>query len=164
MLRKLETALYGNIAIPRAYCSDCGSMAFVLDGKLACCDTRVGPVKPTKIRRIIEPELVRRTPPVGIKKQILEAQNHSCFYCERRFGSHIIYKNKERVLALRWDHIVPWIFSQDNRPENFIAACQICNGVKLARMFDSVEDLRLYVLHEIERKGFKDVERKKGRI
>lgn len=164
MLRKLETALYGNIAIPRAYCSDCESMAFVLDGKMACCDKRVGPVQPKKIKRVIEPELVRRIPTGADRNKILEAQNNSCFYCERRFGSRIIYKNKERILSLRWDHIVPWVFSQNNRPENFIAACQICNGVKLARMFDSVEDLRIYVLHEIERKGFRDVKDKKGRI
>lgn len=157
MLRNLETALFGNIAIPRAYCSPCGSMAFILDGRMACCDRKVGEVNPKKIKRVIEPELVRRHPPTSTKKRLLEEQNHCCFYCERRFGSRVVYKNKERVLSLRWDHIVPWVYSQDNRPQNFIAACQICNGVKLAKMFDSIEDLKIYVLNEIERKGFKDV-------
>lgn len=100
----------------------------------------------------------RREPSKAIKAEILEQQKNCCFYCGRRFGS-IVYDDHPRMyregnnvfiywrtvaIALRvhFDHVKPWIHSQDNSPDNFVAACHICNGMKGSESFADVEDAR----------------------
>jgi 5-methylcytosine-specific restriction endonuclease McrA len=145
-------SLYGNVAIPKGYCPDCATYAFIINNKLQCCDAPVARCSPTKIRRESEPEYIRKQPPKSTQKLLLEEQDYRCFYCNARFGDHRIYNGRERVIKLNWDHMVPWIYSQNNASANFVAACQHCNGLKKAMIFDTLDQARIYLNAELERR------------
>jgi hypothetical protein len=147
-------ALYGNVRMNRGYCSICETNAFVIDGKLQCCDKRYEHV-PKSYVRICEPENVRRQPSEAAKRYILNEQEHCCIYCSRSFGNYtpkIAFQksSKQYLLKAQWDHLVPFSYNQDNRAENFVAACQLCNAWKSALMFQSLDEARIYLLNKWE--------------
>ena len=137
-------ALYGNVAIQREYCTGCGQYALVLEDKLACCAV---PTDFTSNRtiRISEAQDRRRRPKEEEKRTILELQGNRCLYCDRLFGSAVANKGKLVVLHVNWDHFVPYSYSQNNYAYNFVAACQICNGIKSNLMFKTLEEAKIHV-------------------
>lgn len=139
-----HVALYGNVRILRSWCKECDGWAFVFRGELACCGESHKP-EPSHYRRLTSPPLQRRQLTVEEQDGILSQQNYSCFYCDRRFGSHFRIRSKERVLLVRWDHQVPFCLTQDSRPENIVAACQMCNSWKASKVFKDVEEARVYL-------------------
>jgi hypothetical protein len=70
-------ALYGNVAIEKAYCTDCDGVSFIRNGKFVCCDNPVL-VQPQKFHRETEAPQHRKTPPKAEKDRILEEQEHRC--------------------------------------------------------------------------------------
>jgi len=46
--------------------------------------------------------------------------------------------------------VVPFSYSQNNYRYNFVAACQICNGLKGSSMFATVEEARAYFVSLLE--------------
>ncbi len=58
------------------------------------------------------------------------------------------------ILKVCWDHRIPFAYSQDNRALNFVAACQICNGIKSSLMFERLEDARGYIYRRLQKKGY----------
>lgn len=151
----LHLAYYGNAQITRAYCDDCENMALVIKNKLQCCD-RAYLRQPERMKRISEPWYGRRLPPKADREAILAAQMNCCFYCDRRFGSQVF--RGARLVALRcvWDHQIPWIYSQNNSADNFVAACQICNGIKSDRVFASPDEARVHIQNRWIEKGITD--------
>jgi hypothetical protein len=152
---KAHLALYGNIAIPRGKCPNCGGMALIIQGKWACCDKDASDAAIAGLKRIVEPEQTRGLPSRDRQKAILEAQDYRCLYCERRFGD-VAPRGKQRgitTLRIVWDHMVPYSYNQNNGPDNFAAACQQCNAVKLDKMFQTIEEARVYVQTKIASKG-----------
>lgn len=141
---RVHVAMYGNVSLGRAYCWGCRRWALVLDGLIACCNRPVYD-RPTKVKRMCEPEAARRRPSAAMARHILAEQGNSCLYCDRPFDSVVWYGGKVRTIKLRWDHMVPWNYGRDNRDCNFAAACQICNSIKSNRMFMTVEEVRAYV-------------------
>ncbi len=139
--RRAYLGLYGNVGIAKEYCPDCEDHAIVIDGQLQCCD-RDAVSAPESIKREACPEQERRLPSLHKRKAQLAAQGDGCFYCERRFGSYVFRGTDVRKLAVCWDHIVPYSYSQDNRDVNFVASCDVCNGIKSSRMFRSVNDAK----------------------
>jgi hypothetical protein len=137
-------ALYGNVRIPKSWCSSCRSWAFVLDGELACCGRDYKP-KPKHFRRVTSPPDERRPLGRDEKEAILRVQDYSCFYCERRFGSIAYLSGKERVIKIQWDHLVPFSFSQNNQAGNIAAACQFCNNWKRDLVFNSLEEAQVFL-------------------
>lgn len=137
-------ALYGNIGIIREQCPLCMSVALVIRGEFQCCDFKMQ-ITPRRVVRIVEPEFVRRTPGAEDKRSILERQKQCCFYCDRRFGSAVLRKNNLRILKVCWDHQIPWVYSQNNSAQNFVAACQICNGFKGNRCFAGPDEARSFI-------------------
>jgi 5-methylcytosine-specific restriction endonuclease McrA len=49
------------------------------------------------------------------------------------------------ILKVNWDHVVPFSYSQNNYAYNFVAACQICNGIKGSQMFKTLEEARIHI-------------------
>ena len=142
--RRTHLALYGNVALKRAYCEVCQTNAFVIGGKLQCCD-RPYDTKPEVIRRESQPAPKRRRPGLTEQRAILEAQDYSCIYCQQRFDS-IRYRGKKPFkLRIHWDHSVPFAHTMNNRVENFVAACHVCNPLKSDKIFDSLDDARVYL-------------------
>lgn len=155
--RKTHLAMFGDVGLVRGFCQECQSTAIVLDGRLQCCDVPFQE-KPDRWKRISEASELRKKPPAEVKAAILEAQEDRCIYCERRFGSWVRRRGApQRVgLAIRlcvtWDHFVPFSFVRSNPDENFVAACQVCNGIKRDRLFGTVDEARVYIAAQREAK------------
>jgi hypothetical protein len=139
-----HVALYGNVSMARSFCSRCKTFAFVLDGRIQCCNAEVEFVA-SGIQRMSEPEKKRRPPSVSNRREILQAQDNRCLYCEQCFGSTVQIGRRIVVLVLRWDHLDPYCYSFNNHSENFAAACQFCNAWKSGFSFHSLEEIRVYV-------------------
>lgn len=138
-------ALYGNVGIPRVYCQDCQRNALVIKGIKQCCDQKdADEVK--GVERIIEPEGHRKHgPPKAEQEALLTAQGYRCLYCDKRLGSTAWYKGKRVVLKLHWDHVIPYEYGQNNDVSNFVAACHVCNHWKSDFVFNSLEEIQVYV-------------------
>lgn len=148
-----KMVLFGNTSIYRRKCRVCGGAAFVIDGKLTCCGVPVNSV-PKGFIRECEPVQCRKSPPVLEKKRLLELQENRCFYCGVAFGSIHIRNGKPIKIMLNWDHQLPYAYSQNNKTENFVAACHVCNGIKCDKIFRDVEEAQVYLTLKRAGKGY----------
>ena len=57
-----------------------------------------------------------------------------------------------KVLKACWDHLVPYVYLQSNPLDNWVAACQACNGIKTDKVFETFEEVREHVNRRLERK------------
>lgn len=80
------------------------------------------------------------------QQQILQQQNNRCIYCNYQFGSVFRDKKKHRhiVLGVAWDHFTPWSYIRSHNV-TFVAACQICNSIKGAYVFDTLADACAFI-------------------
>lgn len=154
---KLPTylGLYGNVSIQKALCDKCGSYAFILDGRLACCG-RVYTERPTIYKREIEPQSRRRRLPLAARREQIKKQEGCCLYCQRRFGSYVFRGIKTTILRVCWDHSIPFAYAYNNQASNFVASCQICNSIKHDKIFQTLEDARVNILASWAEKGYSD--------
>ena len=137
-------AIYGSTTLRRAKCSECGCLSILLDGTSTCCGA-ISSFASTRIKRMAAAGAKRKRPSLSVRMAILERQAGRCFYCDRMFGTSIIRRGRLRVLEVRWDHFVPFSFIQSRSDENFVAACQICNGFKSNLIFDTPLAARAYL-------------------
>src|ERR1044071_4620255 len=136
---------YGTVMMRREFCPSCHGETFVFEGKLDCCGRDADLSQDAIFIRISEPERKRKLPPVSWRKMILEKQGNRCCYCEQEFGRTVYYKRRAHLLRCCWDHREAYAYSFNNRPENFAAACQLCNAWKSSKLFDSDEEIKSYV-------------------
>lgn len=150
-------ARYGNVYIKRMYCQHCKQMAFVIDGKMACCG-RPANFEGHRVKIMASPRRKRKPLTPKQKETILKRQNNRCFYCGKEFGDVIYNSKRGKVYYLRpcFDHIDPYVHNYNNYKDNFVAVCQICNGIKSDKVFDSVEEVRNYVKERRKAKGYED--------
>lgn len=142
----MHVALYGNVGILRGFCPYCKRTAFILDELWSCCDRPCGDIgRVTETKRESQPEQKRGKPSKKRQEEVLRLQNYRCLYCDQVFGSVITYKGKLRILKCVWDHQVPYTYNQDSRDGNFVAACQPCNSWKSGKLFQTVEEVQIYV-------------------
>ena len=140
-------AYYGNVRMEKVFCNECNAYSFVLNGETICCDSPVEKVESRPFKVVIAPEVKRKTPSQYEKANILESQGGKCFYCDLPFGSVVWDNNKKkaRILKINWDHFTPFAYSLNNKSSNFVASCNICNSLKSAKVFDTVEEAKLYM-------------------
>ena len=153
-------ALYGNVGLVRMFCTKCKSFTIVISGKKLCCDGKTSG-RAKKVRRMSTSAIIRKRPPKTEQNSLLDLYEGKCAYCEQVIGSYVIYHGKDKQLKLNWDHQVPWVYSQDNRPSNFVPSCDVCNRWKSCLMFNTREEVMLYVQPrwEVERVSRKRVRR-----
>jgi hypothetical protein len=155
MSKKSNTIeLFGNVGLQRAVCPKCKSYAFVVGGKFTCCGTFFDK-KPADYHRVIEPFQHRKTPRNDDKENILDQQGQRCIYCDGAFGNFTIRNGKPLMLELCWDHMLPYNLTQNNYSYNFVAACQICNGIKGSKVFRDLDEARQYIQERRLRKGYR---------
>ena len=146
---KRHTAYFGNTAIVRDKCPECKRTAFILDGEFACCGASASREKPIEsIRIACSRGPTRKHPPIWVKVNVLATQRNRCLYCLRRFGSIVFVNGESRVLRLEWDHFLPFKYMLCSPPDNFVAACQLCNRTKRSNVFETIEEARSYVLEK----------------
>lgn len=68
---------------------------------------------------------VREPIPMGLRRQILRRDRHTCRYCGVK---------EARGAPLQIDHVYPVDKGGSNAPENLAAACARCNGQKSNRL------------------------------
>jgi len=150
-------AFYGTASIPRGYCSECETYAFIIEGKLRCCGERVTDEPTGKFKQESECAPFRKKPGIRVQRTILEQQRNLCFYCERKFGSKVYRKGRTIYLRVNWDHINPYVYSLNNRDQNFVAACHVCNGIKSSLMFRSLDEARTHIFGKWAEKNYSDL-------
>jgi len=86
---------------------------------------------------------------------ILARQNGRCFYCAHLFGS-LVWRPKRpnTLLFITWDHVLPRTYGVPN-VGNLVAACQLCNGIKGSKVFDSVYEAIVHVQARWLEKGYR---------
>lgn len=157
-------ALYGNVAIEKARCPECGGQSFVRSGRTVCCGATVS-THAARYRRETHPADARRRPPPRLRRRVLEQQGDRCFYCHEPFGathwrrppaarSRKPPKARSFTLRICWDHRVPYSWSKDNGAGNFVAACHVCNALKSDFLFRAEEEARGFLADRRKRGGY----------
>lgn len=145
---------YGNTILQRGYCISCQATAIILKDVLQCCDRVVADNDKPKPLYLATPARLRRKKPSSKQRShILAIQENKCKYCSHTFGSYVLKNNKVTALRVVWDHHIPYSYGANNNKENFVAACQICNGLKSNKIFDSLEQLVDYIKRKWESKN-----------
>lgn len=155
MPKKQYNAIYGNTRLDKGFCKDCQSNAFVQEGKLLCCDA-LFELETRPIFRESEPVQKRVFLSQTDRNALLARQDWNCFYCGRGFGALVFRKGKEIRLRVEYDHLVPHSYSFNGSKFNFVAACHVCNKMKSNLMFNSVEEVQVYLHTKWKDKGYYD--------
>lgn len=153
MNKKTMKAVYGKVALTRAYCVKCQCYAFVLDGKLACCNTPITKPETDIVKKMLQGSLRRELLSPNEKRKLLEMQKHKCFYCDCDLNSSWYMGGRMKVprkITIQYDHVVPWVFSNNDDLDNFVAACNVCNMIKKDRIFPTIDKLREWILWKRE--------------
>ncbi len=148
-------AYYGNTPIVKTICPNCKRESFVIDGVLACCGIE-SDLKPEFTKRASVSAQPRTLPSLDSQRKILAKQRNRCIYCDVVFGSKIVRRNKKVTACLVWDHFIPYAYSQNNSDSNFLASCQICNGIKSSQFFDSINEAKSYIMKRRKEKGYEN--------
>lgn len=148
--------VYGNTQLAKVYCEYCECYTFVRDGLTVCCGEPVK-VKAKKLVQESSPREKRYKPKKEDKKKILNRQKNKCIYCGRDFGSLAVVKDKVVELRVHWDHKIPYSYSFNNKGNNFVAACHVCNRLKSNTVFETIEDAQIYLERRWGYKGYTDL-------
>jgi len=155
-IKKRHIAIYGNIPLERGYCRDCVQTCIILDGIKQCCGGHVKGIDISEqpVIRISEPQFRRKHFSKEFKRKILNEQNYLCIYCGKFFGSLYCIEGKLGIKKTRaeFDHFIAFVYSANNKSENIVAACNICNGLKSDKMFNDLEGVTLYVTEKTKEK------------
>jgi hypothetical protein len=87
----------------------------------------------------------RRAPRGALREEVLARQRSRCLYCDLPFGSVVMRRGEPVTLRINWDHFVPYAYAAGNPGDNWVAACHVCNGIKSARMFDTVMEAQQFI-------------------
>lgn len=151
-----RVAFYGNVRLIREQCPECRDVALVVEGKFTCCGekwTGAPDHQTTQLQRITSPEFLRRPVSTHSRAMILAHQDYRCFYCGHSLSASYRRGTKTFRAKIHWDHQLPFAYSQDNRVDNFVASCNVCNLMKSSKIFETVEDARAYLVHRQGKKG-----------
>lgn len=158
-----NVALYGGRGLRREFCSNCRVWAFVIENKFKCCDSTFNKKidNRVKTKRMTIANSKRKRPPRWLISEIVEKQENRCVYCDVLFGTAFIHPKKQRlfITTVCLDHFVPYNYIKANEFNNFVAACQICNGIKSKMLFENIEDAKAYIKHRRLKKGYDKEER-----
>jgi hypothetical protein len=74
----------------------------------------------TSLRQFLFPAQTRQPIPLGFRRELLQVQRHSCFWCQKKLKSD----------SAAVDHVVPWSISRNDAVQNLVLAHQRCNLTK----------------------------------
>ena len=144
-LRETHIAIYGNTRVLRVYNER--DQGFTIEPITDRTPSNL------KMVRMSDPVNKRAKPSGAFQRAQRRRQNDCCFYCSRAFGS-TVYDGQEKIrLKIAWDHLVPFVYSNNNKDENFVAACHVCNSFKSDILFDDVSEARDYLRCKWETHG-----------
>jgi len=149
---RAEKVMFGGVSMYRVFCKECDGWTLVSKGRKRCCEAE--PDRPDQyVRKRVstETQTFRRLSPKA-KREILDSQGNRCIYCDIEFGTLYFNPKKGRDVEATpsFDHFQPWAMVKSNIADNYVAACVSCNSTKGSKIFDTLEQARLYIL---ERRG-----------
>ena len=146
---------YGGICMPRSFCNLCETMAFVIDGKYACCDNPLQIIDGEVSHRISECAPYRIRISNAQRNMIVLSQDNRCLYCLYKFDWMVKNTRTGKKIKLRVeiDHFIPWSHLQTNKGE-MIASCQICNRYKSDKTYDSIDSARVAIRNRRAQRGW----------
>jgi hypothetical protein len=148
-------AIYGRVRVRRTYCLKCRRKTLVTKkGEKLCCGEPYED-HPEEFKVVCGKGVWRnRKPSAKHVKEMLEKYNYSCCYCGRRFGISMQMTVdgvvKFRKIKLNWDHFLPFSYAYNHQDENFLPSCSICNYWKRNIIFQTVEEVQIYVQNKWE--------------
>jgi len=151
-LKRTHLALYGGVALVRGFCPECETTAIVIDGRLKCCGLPFSK-EPKEIKRICTPDGSRRLS-AKVKKEILQQQDYRCAYCWKPFGDYVKRKGRMVKLVVHFDHQIPFSYVRETKAHNILAACHVCNGLKSDHIFQTLDDVRIFLIDRRAEKGY----------
>lgn len=77
-----------------------------------------------------------------------------CAYCLLPFGTVVFHAGHEFTQKPVGDHFVPYAFGKRTTVDNLVAACQVCNSIKRALMFESMAHAQRMILARREQKHY----------
>jgi hypothetical protein len=99
-------------------------------------------------------ESVRRQPSRAQKDACIALQGNVCMYCGLSIGSLVMRNGRSVKLRPEWDHVEPYSYLRQNPSTNWALACHVCNGIKSDLRFESLDDMRAFIIRQRERKGY----------
>ena len=153
----MNLSLYGSVPLVKGYCAECRNNAFIIDGKLQCCDTLIEMEKIKSVKR--ESEGVGSRLTIRFKNKILDLQKHKCIICGVDFKANLFYRKKTRYykVKIEYDHFIPRSFIPNNEINNIHAMCNLCNQYKGSKMFDTISDAAKYIIAKRENRGLMEL-------
>ena len=97
----------------------------------------------------------RKRPATQTQDEILDEQDHRCLYCGLPFGTVVVRRGIPSLLSVEWDHYVPYSYQYGNR--GLVAACDVCNAIKHATQFESLEEARAAIKLRWKKLGYRTV-------
>ena len=153
MTRAHRMGLYGNIAIEKAICPDCGGTSFVREHATVCCGASIIDLPKSYKRESLCPQF-RRPPTKAEKDAILRRQEWRCLYCGILLETVGHRKGSPVILKTNFDHRIPYAYAQNNTTTNFVAACHVCNIIKKDLVFQDVAEAQVYLENERKKRGY----------
>lgn len=154
----MKMSLYGSIAMPKGFCGRCKSESFIQDGMLVCCDRKVNDEEVTKIKRESTSEKFRVSD--WLKKKVYELQRGRCYLCGFDFNGDQHYYRRGYgwgKLIENYDHFIPKVYNPDASMQNIYLMCNLCNKTKGAKIFETRDQAKSYVISRRESKGTMDL-------
>ncbi len=114
---------------------------------------------PRSARSFKMPALVQRQKlSEAQKSEILGRQKFRCIYCGRKLGDTVWDSlGKPITLSTCFDHFEPFALRGNENPENFMAACKVCNTLKSDMVFESLKAARMWLVEQWALKGYQDI-------
>jgi len=139
-----EKLIVGKVILFRMECPQCGEMNLSGEKIFCCpCGYKYELDKNSSTRILCKSR--RKKPSRKIQLRLIVRQQNKCFWCGRIFG---IWYSKGRLfsqLKIHFDHMIAYNYLQSNPDENWVASCNICNFIKSDKIFESIEDGKLYL-------------------
>ena len=153
VLKDSYLEMYGSVMLERSYCPHCQGMTIVKNDTYVCCGKPIKDIGNIYYSRSAETG-PRHKPTRRERFEILKAQDYCCFYCHQEFHSVHTHHAKPLKLKIHWDHRIPYAYSGDNQASNFVAACQVCNGIKSAHIFTTAEEAQSFLAKRRRQLGY----------
>jgi 5-methylcytosine-specific restriction endonuclease McrA len=82
----------------------------------------------------------RRRPGAKLKQEILQKQANCCLYCGLPIGGMVLRRGRVSSTSINWDHFIPYSYLYANPQTNWVASCNICNGIKHSKVYETLAE------------------------
>lgn len=145
-MRCNEKIRCGNATLFRVACPNCRAINLSGENIILCVECKMKFEAKTDRVRVLINKKQRNRIKAATKRRIIEQQKNRCFWCGTNLNGYYILRGRMNKTRTHFDHVVPFVYQQNDSEENLVASCNICNGIKSCLVFESNEACRHYIL------------------